>query len=284
MRNQSVSLPNGHEVDMTMEQPSMTKTQPASFHSSQNRPHSAPCNTYFLDNNQSFDDSFDTWGLDFEFSEEDLLSALSQDNKLSESYFNIEQPSSDDKRAIEMSTGLDVELLMHSGSVPSYELESTIPTNLHEVQQAEQSQKVGQDWSLIEHSILCSQYSGGTSQREEMGDKLFIHYLDEVFFIQFPFFNTPKKQCRGWLFSTLRRVKSSYYASLALSECHLRSEEQQSLPILSHGNHYHEIALREMKLQIGEVGSSNTLTSSTEIVDAIACLVQILFYEVSSFR
>jgi hypothetical protein len=47
---------------------------------------------------------------------------------------------------------------------------------------------------------------------------LFMHYLDHVFYIQFPFYNsTPTNAGRGWLFQLLMRDKSVYHAALALS-------------------------------------------------------------------
>jgi len=49
-----------------------------------------------------------------------------------------------------------------------------------------------------------------------------MHYLDHVFYIQFPFYN-PIEEERGWLFSLLTRHVSVYHATLALSQYHWRS-------------------------------------------------------------
>ncbi|KAK9326943.1 hypothetical protein V1520DRAFT_376242 [Lipomyces starkeyi] len=54
-------------------------------------------------------------------------------------------------------------------------------------------------------------------------DALLMHYLDEAFYIQYPFYHSNGRQGRGWLFSILRRDKSAYYAAVALSECHILS-------------------------------------------------------------
>jgi len=105
-------------------------------------------------------------------------------------------------------------------------------------------------------------------------DHLSMHYLDEVFHVQYPFYNLPEKQSRGWLFSTLRRTKPLYHGILALSQRHLQStREFPLLSTLSQNFDYYDIALREMEVVQGEC-------SSVGEVVAITCILQILFHKV----
>jgi hypothetical protein len=115
----------------------------------------------------------------------------------------------------------------------------------------------------------------------EMEDKLLMHYLDEVFYIQYPFYNSLYKQSRSWLFSTIRRVRSVYYATLALSQYHIQSTEESFLPpTLSRKIHYYDAALREMELSQGEHSSWSGTTSIVRSMESTTCILQILFFEV----
>lgn len=63
---------------------------------------------------------------------------------------------------------------------------------------------------------------------EDPEDPLIMHYLDEVFYVQYPFYHACERQNRGWLFSILKRSPSAYHTSLALSEHHLLSTHAQN--------------------------------------------------------
>jgi hypothetical protein len=117
------------------------------------------------------------------------------------------------------------------------------------------------------------------------GDILFMHYLDQVFHIQYPFYHSPTRQGRGWLFSILMRVKSAYHAALALSEHHRHSTLQNtgspsSLSHLRAKDGHYNLALREIQLLIGQ---SHTWTGTTGLIcsiEALTCILQLLFWEV----
>ena len=120
-------------------------------------------------------------------------------------------------------------------------------------------------------------YPNESVLRRELEDELFMHYLDEVFYIQYPFYNSTYKQSRSWLFSSLRRVKSVYHATLALSERHLQSTNKRSvLPTQFNKPNYYYMALQEMRLPIGATGPVHSM-------DGITCILQILFYEVRHY-
>jgi len=114
-------------------------------------------------------------------------------------------------------------------------------------------------------------------------DDLFMHYLDEVFYVQFPFYNSRHRQSRVWLYSILKRAKSVYYATLALSERHLLSTvESAVLLTLSNKSNHHVLALQELGLGTGEASWSGTACEDRNIEGA-TCVLQLLFYEVRCY-
>ena len=125
-------------------------------------------------------------------------------------------------------------------------------------------------------SILC----GATD------DVLLMNYLDQVFYLQYPFYRFSDGRGRGWLFSILRRVKSVYHATLALSEYH----QQSTLPgnggitsCLQHlrakGGHY-DLALQEMQLSIGESHTWSGAVGLVRSIETLTGILQLLFWEV----
>jgi len=125
--------------------------------------------------------------------------------------------------------------------------------------------------------------SGGETE-----DMLFMHYLDQVFYIQYPFFDAHEKQKRGWLLSILKGVKSAYHASLALSEHHLLSVQFRNsetttsfMKLRSKDSHYY-LANQEMELIFG--GSSRWDESIRRVrsLECLACILQLLFLEVDT--
>ncbi|KAI9649949.1 hypothetical protein NHQ30_002534 [Ciborinia camelliae] len=124
------------------------------------------------------------------------------------------------------------------------------------------------------NSILCS----GTE------DTLFMHYLDKVFYIQYPFYDSSKGG-RGWLFSILRRVKSAYYAVLALSDYHLRSCQLNSTSsitaaLLTKSQHY-DLAIQEMRLSVAQANTWSGSTVSIRSMENLTSILQFLYWEVS---
>lgn len=120
---------------------------------------------------------------------------------------------------------------------------------------------------------------------------LLMHYLDEVFFVQFPFYNSSAASGgRGWLYSLLAQVKPLYDAVLALSQYHRESlrltprnntnvNAHKLVHLQSRDDHYNA-ALRELQLSIG----GSHMWSGTSIlirsIQALTCILQLLFFEV----
>jgi len=133
---------------------------------------------------------------------------------------------------------------------------------------------------VVKEYPMFPAYLGQSVPGRGIDDDLFMHYLDEVFYVQYPFYNSHCKQSRGWLYSVLKRARSVYYATLALSERHIQSTaESVVLPTLSKKSNYHALASREMELSTREASWSGTACQDRS-VEGITCILQLLFFEV----
>lgn len=127
----------------------------------------------------------------------------------------------------------------------------------------------------------------GWAARGEIEDTLFMHYLDQVFYVQYPFYDAIDKQNRGWLLSFLKGVKSAYHATLALSELHLLSTHFQnsdtipSYTKLRCQDSYYDQACREMERCVDSSGWWDESTRLVRSIECLACILQLLFFEVS---
>ncbi|KAH8800661.1 C6 transcription factor [Xylogone sp. PMI_703] len=114
---------------------------------------------------------------------------------------------------------------------------------------------------------------------QDTEDALFMNYLDQVFYFQYPFYHSLSRHGRGWLFSILRRSKPAYHATLALSECHLLSTVPLSgdIPtslVHTHANYgNYDLAFQEMRLMME---GCSTWNESTRLVHSLECLTSIL--------
>ncbi|PKX88640.1 Zn(II)2Cys6 transcription factor [Aspergillus novofumigatus IBT 16806] len=116
-------------------------------------------------------------------------------------------------------------------------------------------------------------------------DTLFMHYLDRVFYIQFPFYLSRNPRGRVCLFSILRMVKPAYLATLALGERELLSAHPQqgdvaaSLSQLRAKGGYYDLAAQGTQRLLQE---SHTWDRSAHIVhniESLASILQLLFWE-----
>lgn len=118
-------------------------------------------------------------------------------------------------------------------------------------------------------------------------DMLFMHYLDTVFYIQYPFFDAHKKQKRGWLLSILNGAKAVYHASLALSEYHFLSTQLQdfetttSLMKVQSKDGYCHLAGEELNSIRSGFGWWDESTRRVRSIECLACILQLLFLEVN---
>lgn len=175
---------------------------------------------------------------------------------------------------------------MSSGLVPQEDIQFTdehrTPFTLNELQGStsyheRRCPKEATPYDLVGSSSLVSTLSGGTE------DTLFMYYLDQVFYVQYPFYHSQDRQGRGWLFSILRRVKSAYHAALALSERHLLSTASQnndittSLVHLRTQNGHYDLAIKETQIMVNESYTSN---GHAHLLAILTSLLQLLFCEV----
>lgn len=136
------------------------------------------------------------------------------------------------------------------------------------------------DRPIIKEASHFQRRPGEALLCQDREDVLTLHYLDDIFYTQYPFYNTPIRQSRSWLFSLIRKAPSVYHATLALSDCHLESTMENCATPSVRGKNYYNLALREMEI---EYRRSSTLSGTARIVHAIeclACILQMLYYEV----
>lgn len=125
------------------------------------------------------------------------------------------------------------------------------------------------------------------SQRE---DGLFMHYLDEVFYSQNPFYKRADKLGRAWLFSIVKQIKSANHATLALSELDLLlstpSQNQDILTSLEHlraKDRYYDLARMGLRSLIDETRSADRTTPLFHSLNTLTTIIQLLSWEVSYF-
>jgi hypothetical protein len=135
-------------------------------------------------------------------------------------------------------------------------------------------------------SMLRQPAAGESILSEDPEDTLFMHYLDEVFYVQYPFYHCRERQRRGWLFSILKRVPSAYHAALALSERYLLSIQAQnsnittSLAQLRAEGGYYDLAFQEMQIIIEEAHKWDDCTHLVHTLGGLTSILLLLFYEV----
>ena len=112
-----------------------------------------------------------------------------------------------------------------------------------------------------------------------------MHYLDEVFHIQYPFYHC-SSEGRGWLFTVLRRDRSAYYATLALSGYHRHFDLSNdnnytatSVPIQT-ANTCYGLALHGMRLRLEQSSTWSGKTALDCSVETLVLILQLLYWEV----
>lgn len=126
-----------------------------------------------------------------------------------------------------------------------------------------------------------------TTPNADTEDALFMYYLDEVFFIQHPFFYCQKKQGRGWLFAILRQVKSVYHAALALSEHQILSSSSSQSSDIASGltklrapNYHYDIAIQQTQVMINDSDASKRRGVLIHNIEILMSIMQLLFIDV----
>jgi hypothetical protein len=106
---------------------------------------------------------------------------------------------------------------------------------------------------------------------------ILMHYLDHVFYIQFPFYSLSNRNAgRGWLIQLLVQDRSVYHAALALSQYHRHSILQST----DAGYGYYMTALRELQNAIGISHNWFGTQGLVHGVRVLTCSLFLLFLEV----
>ncbi|KAF1836435.1 hypothetical protein BDW02DRAFT_546039 [Decorospora gaudefroyi] len=140
----------------------------------------------------------------------------------------------------------------------------------------------------MECDYVASPSKGSTSSDGDgdTEDSLFMHYLDQIFYIQYPFYHFQNRQGRGWVLAILRRTNSAYHAALALSERHLRpmpldkENITNSLTQLRSRNGHYDLAIQKLQTMIFE---SHTFTGPAGVkhsLEVLMTLLQLFFFEI----
>jgi hypothetical protein len=176
-----------------------------------------------------------------------------------------------------------------SGKDFQYPIDQSISSSLNQLQDSAPQDhgyhsKETAPTTNYDHVGLSSQTTSPSGDTE---DALFMYYLDEVFYIQYPFFHCQKKQGRGWLFAILRRVKSVYHAALALSERQILSSSSSrnsdiasSLIQLRAQNSHYDIAVQQMQVMINDTDASKSRGILLHNIEILMSMLQLFFFEV----
>ncbi|KAL5363157.1 putative C6 transcription factor [Aspergillus floccosus] len=119
----------------------------------------------------------------------------------------------------------------------------------------------------------------------ESEDFLFMHYLNRVFYIQYPFYLSHDRRGKGCLFSILRMVKPAYLASLALGERDLLSIQSQegdvttNLARLRAKGGYYDRATQATQRLLRESHTWNRSAHMAHIIESLTSIHQLLFWE-----
>lgn len=145
-------------------------------------------------------------------------------------------------------------------------------------------------WGCHGNSIPSPVSPGESPIGGETEDALFMHYLDRVFYVQFPFYHSRDRQGRGWLFSILKRVKPAYFATLALSQRDILSEELQhgdfgtGLTRLRTKDNYYDLAIRGTQHIIEKSYTWNGGNDLVHCIEGLTSILQLLFWEVCGWH
>jgi hypothetical protein len=120
---------------------------------------------------------------------------------------------------------------------------------------------------------------------------MLMNYLDHVFPLQFNCYTPPVLELgRGWLLALLTRTKPLYHAALALSCLYMYSQllkTRRSRCIKGHWekmNKHHALAFQELHLQISASNDGRKEGCLKENTEILACIVQLVSFEVGSAR
>jgi hypothetical protein len=117
---------------------------------------------------------------------------------------------------------------------------------------------------------------------------LLMHYLDIVFFLQYPMYKSSVVDGgRGWVLSLLLRIKPLYHAALALSAYHrgamlLASQRDESRYPINLNEQEEHLAkfFDEFRASTTRVGHFVEQRRPGDCMTVLSCIVQLVFFEV----
>lgn len=117
--------------------------------------------------------------------------------------------------------------------------------------------------------------------------KYFMHYLDRVFYVVFPFYNSSgNEEYRAWVLNLLMQDRPVYYAALALGQYHFHYSRILSVEIEHdnksnrEGEEYHNLALRDLQDAVRQTHTWDRSKCLIRRVQALTCSLHLLFFEV----
>ena len=115
---------------------------------------------------------------------------------------------------------------------------------------------------------------------------LLMHYLDHVFYLQFPFYRPSVADSgRGWLLSLLTQTKPMYHAALGLSALHLQTLKEKSMMVRGNVNYdtlprYLAPALQGLQQYVMDFRTTHD-SSIPKMIEILACIFMLISIEVS---
>lgn len=122
---------------------------------------------------------------------------------------------------------------------------------------------------------------------EQIDAELLMHYLDNVFPLQFPFYKpSVVAGGRGWLLSILTTTKPLYHAAISLAAYHRQSILCRDSASKDHGLDLESLerqyarALSELWQYLAKIGDKNKARTQVENIDVLSCLAMLISLEV----
>lgn len=129
---------------------------------------------------------------------------------------------------------------------------------------------------------------GADLNEDEVG--LWMHYLDNTFPLQFPFYKpTTKDGGRGWLLAIVMQTEPLYHAVLSVAsyhqhfellDGHLEYNDVRDCPRFNEQLRRYTLSLQKLQNYL-VASTSNTPMSNTEYLSLLACIVFLISLEVS---
>ncbi|KAH6674829.1 C6 transcription factor [Halenospora varia] len=220
------------------------------------------------------EDQFHAWNIGLDLFDEDILSASSQGLPfIAESFSKNCSWGNDLTPDNSVSSEYTLMPSTSSGISEDFRAKSTPTRDPSTVQKDSGVHAYGNSREGIHLGVNSASTPEWPVSSHSADDRLLMHYLDVVFYIQYPSYKPSFNQSRSWLFSSLRRARSVYHATLALSELHIRSTVERSLlpSLLNKADHYN-MPIQEMELTMEPAGLYHSM-------DRITYTLQALWYE-----